>query len=165
MSKDVKKQKTFWPYGILLSIFAIIIACIATIIFSLDYPVYSDNFYFEKYRKVDENFDKIEKSQKNFDAKFSVAILNQKAQMNANSVEISIKPKIDFDIKKLKAEILLTRPETSEFDKNLKSTLNDEILKTEIFDLPKPGRWQILLKISDEIDIGFYKFEISTNAK
>ena len=57
-----KNKKTFWPYGILLAIFAIIVACIVTVIISLDYPVYKDNFYFDmrnvytKDRKVREIF-------------------------------------------------------------------------------------------------------------
>nr|MBP3725376.1 hypothetical protein [Campylobacter sp.] len=45
-----KNKKTFWPYGILLSLVAIVIACVITIIICLDYPVYTDDSYFDTYQ-------------------------------------------------------------------------------------------------------------------
>ncbi|MEJ3913127.1 hypothetical protein WGW30_08675, partial [Campylobacter jejuni] len=34
----LESKKTFWPYGILISIFAIVVACVATIIVASNYP-------------------------------------------------------------------------------------------------------------------------------
>ena len=49
----MQKNKTFWPYGIVISIFAIVCSCAYTIYYSLDYPVHMDDYYFDKYQKVD----------------------------------------------------------------------------------------------------------------
>ena len=100
MSENQNK-KTLWPYGIALSIVAIIGACVATVIFSLDYPVHSDNFYFDKYQKVDENYNDIQLKQQNFENKYDVdfeipsAIDSEKFRINLpikakNNAQISM---------------------------------------------------------------------------
>lgn len=65
-------SKTFWPYGIALSIVAIVIACIVTIVIALKNPVQMDNFYMDRYQNVDENISEIHDSQRRFDSKFDV---------------------------------------------------------------------------------------------
>ena len=70
----MSKKKTFWPYGIVLSIFAIVCACVATIIFSSFYPVYEDEFYFDKYQNVKYDYEGIEKKQANFNKNFEVSL-------------------------------------------------------------------------------------------
>ena len=67
----MQKKKTFWPYGILISIFTIVCSCAYTIYYSLDYPVYMDDYYFNKYQKVDNNFNEIQAAQANFRREFS----------------------------------------------------------------------------------------------
>lgn len=76
MSEQEKEQKkTFWPYAILLSIIAIAIACIATVIVSLNYPVYMDDFYLDSYGNVDKNYNQIQLSQQKFDENFKLELL------------------------------------------------------------------------------------------
>ena len=55
----MQNRKTFWPYGILLSIFAIVCACAYTIYYSLDYPVYMDDYYFDKLKEIIDTMEKL----------------------------------------------------------------------------------------------------------
>ena len=71
---DLDKKKSFWPYGILLSIFAIVLACIATIIFASQYPVYEDDSFFLSYQEVKDNYDELETKQNNFDKNFALKL-------------------------------------------------------------------------------------------
>ncbi|CZE47763.1 FixH family protein [Campylobacter geochelonis] len=154
-------KKTFWPYGILLSIGAIVVACVATVIFSLDYPVHMDSFYLESYDKVDRNYNEIQKSQAKFESKFDVALLPKDINLNKKSeADIKIVSKTAENLPNLTSEILLTRPETNEFDKKLDAKFENGVLKTQEFSVTKKGRWQLLVKLSDGDSTAFYKFEL-----
>ena len=59
----------------------------------------------------------------------------------------------------LNAQISLTRPETSEFDKELESKVENGAIIIEPFEIPQTGRWQVVAKIDDGSDTGFFKFE------
>ena len=109
-----KNKKTFWPYGILLAIFAIIVACIVTVIISLDYPVYKDNFYFDQYQDVDNNYNEIQISQAKFDKKYAVEFIPGNAKVGQNfNAKFKITSKDRLNLKDLKAQILFTRPNSS----------------------------------------------------
>ncbi|KAA6224604.1 MULTISPECIES: hypothetical protein [unclassified Campylobacter] len=126
----MSKTKTFWPYGILLSIFAIILACIVTIVFASNYPVYEDDFYFDKYQNVESNFDKIQQKQAEFNKFFNVNLeLDEKFDKkdrpfyelykDQNNIMIFIKELSDLSASDIKTSGLLTRPHTNKQDKNL----------------------------------------------
>lgn len=183
-----KNKKTFWPYGILLSLLAIIVACVATIMVASNHPVYEDDFYFDSYQNVENNYNEIQINQATFDKFFSVNLdLNSSKDkkgrviynLNQNEVHFIVTDKIKGYPKNLHAELLLTRPHTSKQDEKIKvevvqdsKTIDKESLHKYFIDVKLPkiqsGRWQLKLKISaDEIStgdnqkaIGFYIYEI-----
>ncbi|CAD7287516.1 hypothetical protein LMG7974_00395 [Campylobacter majalis] len=160
MSKNSKK--TFWPYGIVLSIIACVIACVATIIISLDYPVEMDNIYFQNKQKVDQNINEILASQKEFDDKFGIKLLNDEIKINAlNEIKISIKNKTQ-NSKITSYKAMMTRPETNAFNVELNATLTDGFLTTK-FNPSLIGRWQFMLQLQDENATGYYRFELFAN--
>ena len=175
------KKKTFWPYGILISIFMIIIACVITIVYASNYPVYEDDFYFEKYQNVKDNYDEIEKKEKVFNENFvfdlkgdyKKVVIGPKTHklayvLNADDKNIKFElkkiTKNNFDIKDI--VIKLTRPHTNKQDKILIAKKDEKISKTniEIFDVSLPklekGRWQIKAKIENENLSMFKSFDL-----
>ena len=166
------KRKTFWPYGILLSLFAIVAACVATIIFALDYPVYEDDAYLQKYQKVNNNFNEIQQKDENFKKNYEVSV-NLKPQFDekkreiyeiksAQSLEFSVISKGDLDLNNIKSTLLLTRPHTKAQDKWLEF---NKIQQTSIFSTALPslekGRWQLKLRLEkNENSVGFYEFNL-----
>lgn len=152
--------KTFWPHAIVLSIIAIVIACIATIVIALKNPVQMDNFYMDRYQNVDENINEIRDTHKRFESKYAVAFDNPNPRAMEDEFEFKITPK-SARLPNFKTQILLTKPETNEFNEELSLTQQKEVLKTAKVKLAKEGRWQILLKINDGEDTGFYKFDIN----
>lgn len=117
----------------LISIFAIVVACVATIIVASNYPVYEDDFYFDSYQNVENNYNIIQKQQEQFDTLFKVEFQNDKIDLigkrkiasytiSADSYLAQFKITALNDqanIQNLKSEILLTRPHTREFDQKL----------------------------------------------
>lgn len=152
--------KTFWPHAIVLSIIAIVIACIATIVIALKNPVQMDNFYMDRYQNVDENINEIRDTHKRFESKYAVAFDNPNPRAMESEFEFKITPK-SARLPNFKTQILLTKPETNEFNEELSLIQQKEVLKTAKVKLAKEGRWQILLKINDGEDTGFYKFDIN----
>ncbi len=127
-------KKTFWPYGILLSLFAIVGACIATIIYASNYPVYEDDSFLGKYQEVDYNFNEIQQKDENFKKNYEVH-LNLKPQFDKKKREFyEVKPAqvLTFrvaernDLSKnasdINATLLLTRPHTKKQDEWLQTS-------------------------------------------
>jgi len=148
----------------MLSLVAIAIACAVTVVISLDYPVHSDDFYFEKYQEVDENFIEIQHSQENFEKKFSVEFLNSVVKVGAPvEFRLKITPKSGEEISNLSLQGLLTRKFTNEFDAPLTAALDGSEFKSNSVTLQEKGIWEVKFKISDEANnTAFYTFE--TNA-
>lgn len=130
----MKARKTFWPYGILLALFAIVCACAATIIFASHYPVYEDDSYLSKYQEVDYNFNEIQQKEAKFKQDFG-AYLNLKREFDTKKRPIyELKQgtrEIEFFIDEemedrsafnIKATLLLTRPHTNTQDEWLQTS-------------------------------------------
>ncbi|MBM0637460.1 FixH family protein [Campylobacter sp. VicNov18] len=171
-----KVKKSFWPYGILLSLLAIIIACIVTIFIASHHPVYEDDFYFDSYQNVENNYNAIQKQQANFDSLFKLNFQNDKiiligerqifgyeVDKNAYVANFEIFALKNSNPDDLKVQILLTRPFTKDFDQNLQGQIKNGILSIALPQLEQ-GRWELKLKITaDEEAIGFFTYEL--NAK
>lgn len=127
-------KKTFWPYGILLSLFAIVGACVATIIYASNYPVYEDDSFLGKYQEVDYNFNEIKLKDENFKNSYQVS-LNLKPQIDKKKREFfEVKPtqvlvfrvaeRNDLSKKAsdINATLLLTRPHTNKQDEWLQTS-------------------------------------------
>ena len=172
------KRKTFWPYGILLSLFAIVVACVATIVFSLDYPVYEDDAYLQKYQQVDNDFNKIQIQDANFKQNFELNLnLSPKFDKknrpfyeikSAQNIEFSVVSKANLSSNAIKPTLLLTRPHTSIQNQQLELNeiqTNTDKIGTSIFSTTLPalekGRWQLKLRLEkDENTIGFFEFNV-----
>lgn len=174
-----KNKKSFWPYGILLSILAIIAACIVTVYVSLDYPVHIDDFYFDKYQNVENNYNEIQIKQANFEKNVKIDLKNvavyidgnlavnghfhQKNLSAAREIIVNKNVSLVFDVNSsLKAEVVLTRPQTGEFDRNLTYDVskNGKFIINN-FSVNQTGRWIIKMKLYDSFGgVGFYQLEI-----
>ncbi len=149
--------KNYWPHAIVTALILIVASCVETIILAVKNPVEMDEFYFERYQNVDENINEIEASQCRFDAKYALKFEPEFDGLSGHFA-IAVEPKNGSLAPNFTHEILLTRPATNEQNQNLDAKFDGQILKTAPVTLPKKGRWQILLKISDANDTGFYKF-------
>ncbi|EHE0558157.1 FixH family protein [Campylobacter upsaliensis] len=180
------KKKTFWPYGILLSLFAIVLACVATIIFASGYPVYEDDSFFLSYQEVENNYDQIELKQKKFFENFALILDDSKINFEEKMIDekrskkayvlkddnitllLVKQPEGKIELKDIHLSAKLTRPHTSENDmflqeKNvsIKLSNNGAKVKAYLFSLPTlaKGRWQLKIKAENKDILGFKSFE------
>ena len=151
-------KKTFWPYAIVLSITAIIIACTATIVVAINNPVEMDSAYMQSHQSVDENITFIKESEARFDKKFELKFEPEFKALQGK-FKFHLTPK-NGEISNLSYEILLTRPQTNKDNKTLNASWQENELVSESVSL-KEGRWQLLLRLSDKQDTRYYKFDFS----
>lgn len=139
-----KSKNTFWPYGILLSLFAIVCACIVTIVFASNYPVYEDDSFLGKYQEVDYHFNEIQQKDEQFKQNYKIS-LNAKPKFDEKkreSYELKSGAKelvfVVDEIKEnqnasdIKPTLLLTRPHTNAQDSWLYAgalTLSNALIK------------------------------------
>lgn len=176
-----ENKKTFWPYGILLALLAIIIACIITIVFASNYPVYEDDFYFDSYQNVENNYNKIQIAQENFNKLYNVYLDLNSTQdkrkrriytldSNASKVRFIVSDVIEDDEYPnfIKVDLLLTRPHTNAQNIKLQAqalkpdpkTKTNKSFHRYFLDATLPslekGRWQLKMKIEHKKNPGWY---------
>ncbi len=161
--EEFKEKKSYWPHAILVGIFLIIIACIWTIKVALANPVEMDDFYLQKYQKVDKNINTIIKKQKAFFKRFVLEYQSVVFKLNEeNTISFSIKDKkTNLHVENAQILTILTRPETNAYNQEFKPkyTQNGKFTISGI-KISKPGRWQFKSKIKIGDLEGFVEHEI-----
>jgi hypothetical protein len=158
----VKIERNYWPHAIVTMIVLAIIACAWTIKIALDNPVEMDSYYLTKYQKVETNINEILEQQALFDANYKLEHHSIKfVQGQDNKVELSIKDKNGNPINDAKVRLVISRPETNANNQEfLLQSAQDGLYVFEGIKADKPGRWQVLTRISIDGVEGYNKHEV-----
>ncbi|OQX74139.1 MAG: hypothetical protein B6D59_03200 [Campylobacteraceae bacterium 4484_4] len=122
-----------------------------------------DNTYFADYRDVDENINELVAKERLFDSRYKVTVLPKHFTIGSNTITVAIH---DLNgskgIDEANITVLITRPDTNEYDKKLKPlSAENGLYKFEQFQIEKLGRWQILTKITLSESAAFKKTEVN----
>ena len=161
--KIVKKERNYWPHAIFGIIISVVIAGAWTVKIALDNPVQEDTYFMDKYQYVDTNINKLLEKKAKFDAKYRVELINQSFVVGKNSIQLKIEDKSTMSLpKNAKIELLITRPETNEYNQKLSpSGIKENMFVFNEVEIPKIGRWQILVRSDIDEFEGFNKFEVN----
>jgi len=156
-------KKSFWPYGITMAILAVVVMGAGTIVTALKHPVQMDETYMKKYQKVDNHFNEIQKSQELFNKQYRVKINNDKFILGKNNLSISVINRYtNKTADNLSINVKITRPDDDRYDIKLTSKEKAGGYTFPIFDIKKPGRWLILVDVSNGKVGGYFKKEVDT---
>jgi len=159
--QEKNNKKSFWPYGIIISILLVAIACIINVKIALEHPVEYDTYFLSNKQELDSDINDLLASQEMFNAKYTVDVSYEKFEKMNNEIKVSIINKhTKKPIENVNFELLITRPDTSAFDikpKFVKFINNEYTFET--FNINKKGRWQILFKASIGELSSFIKLE------
>jgi len=163
MNSMIKKERNYWPYGIIGMLIFIVCVCVLLVKIAVANPPQMDNFYFKDYQLVDEDINDILERQKIFEENFALIYKTKKFIIGEkNSFKMSIKNKTNQAVvKNAKIELLVTRPDTNSY--NQKFTIEgtkDGIFIFDGIEVGKPGRWKILTKIYIDDKSSFNTYEI-----
>ncbi len=159
-------NKSFWPYGIILAILAVVIMGAGTIMIAVKHPVQMDEAYLDKhYQDVDGHINEIMESQKLFRKQYKIILSNTKFKIGQNSLNINILDKYSKrHVDNMKVSVKITRPDSDKFDIKLKSKDGkDKGYLFPKFDIDKYGRWIVLIRASNGKIEGFLKREIDVS--
>jgi hypothetical protein len=123
-----------------------------------------DSFYFVNYHEVDADINKIMMSQMAFDKKYTLEVPRDNFKLGGeNSVSIKLTNKESGDaVNDANISVLITRPATVEFDKNLKLQSSENgLYEFSKFKINRPGRWQIMSKVTVGGLTSFNKLEVN----
>jgi hypothetical protein len=147
-------KRNYWPHAIVLTILGSIVASFFTIKIALQNSVVDSNLFLQNYHITDKNINQILGEQAEFNSLYNLDFSKSVVSENGINFKISVKNSNGDEVE-AKFEALVTRPETSEFDK----VFNSSKFK---FDFPKTGRWNVYLKTTTENLTAYYYFETDT---
>jgi len=157
-----KVEKNYWPHFIIALVLFAVVLGVWTIKAAMDNPVELDNAYMLNYHMVDEDINEILKRQQNFDKIYQLDLLTKDINLGKNEIKILLKNKKGNLIKNAKIEILVTRPDTTKYDKKIEAHYNDPYYVAAV-DLNLEGRWNFVIKTKIDKDaIGFKTYKLST---
>jgi len=159
--QEKNNKKSFWPYGITISILLIAAACVYNVKLALEHPVEYDTYFLTKKQDLDDNINALLASQEQFNKRYQVEIDYDKFKSKNNEIKIKITDKnTKKAVMNANFELLITRPDVSTFDVKPKLIeIKDEYYIFESFDVDKKGRWQILFKTTVGQLSSFVKLE------
>jgi len=171
-----------WPLSIIGIFIFLAIMLFGILYISLRYvPVNKENVYQMGYQEVDKNFNAIHDAQKIFDAGYKVVFDMPKLSeepvetmrangekvyfdhcfaLNAknNTLAIQVSDLSGKAVGDAKISLLLTRFETSEFDKEIAvASAKEGVYSSEPFEIDRAGRWKVVAKVSVGDKTGYFE--------
>jgi hypothetical protein len=147
-------KRNYWPHVIVLMILGAILASFFTIKIALQNSVVDSNLFLQNYHITDKNINDILSKQAEFNSIYNLDYSTSVVSENGIDFKIVVKNENGDEVK-AKFEALVTRPETSEFDK----VFTTSEFK---FDFQKSGRWNVYLKTEVENLTAYHYFETDT---
>lgn len=140
-----------------------IVAIVFAIKVALTAPVKLSNYGMQNYHEYDANINDIIEAKIAFNKNYTIHFLTP--QISAKGVVIAYKlsDKANNPINNGQIEVVLTRPDTIDFDITLSNpVVADGVYTFKATDLPKQGRWDILAKVSIGDKQRFYNLKADT---
>lgn len=160
------KDGKHWPYAITAAILFIVVACGLTIYIVVKHaPVEESNIFMQGYHDTDANYNEIIAAKNSFDRLYAISF---------NTVQISEKATVlDYSVKTIEGKIVenaqikavLTLPYTSSEDITLEeASFNGESYSFKPVDLPHPGRWNIMARVTVGKEYRYYNLHADTRS-
>jgi len=158
-----KNPGTKWPILISLSIVGIIGASVWTVKVALNNPVEMSDYGMQNYHEYDRDANEIINAKALFDKKYTISFLTEQISQKGSSVIYKVTDKEGHAIDQAKIKVVLTRPDTNKNDIVLENpNVENGVYQFSPVDLTKPGRWDIMAKISVDNDQRYYNLKADT---
>lgn len=159
------QKNNFWPYAITLSILAVFGASVATVVIASSTPVQKSDTYMMDYHEADDRANEIINNSIAFDKLYSIKFAPKSFSSKNALIAYKIEDKQGNIVKDAKLEVVLTRPDTHQYDIRLNgSLLKDGLYSFNSVKLPKEGRWDIMAKVTIGKHQKFYNLKTDTRS-
>ena len=158
------KDGKHWPYIILTAIILFVIAIVvAVFIVVKNAPVEMSNMYMQGYHDTDENYNQLVAAKNSFDKLYTISFDTKQITEKATITQYTIKNLEGTAVDNAKIEVVFTLPYTASEDIRLDtSTFDGSSYTFEAIDLPHPGRWNIMAKVTVGNEFRFFNLHADT---
>ncbi len=161
----MKISPKIWPYSIGFSIIAVFGFCVATVFVVESANIQVSNAYMTKYQEAEKNANDYINKRIAFDRKYKITYV-PKSLLQETDLAFKVTDLSGNVVKNAKLTLLISRPETHEYDQKLQSTSLEEgnyIVKHVKFE--KKGVWDIITKVEVGKESRFYNIKVDTRNK
>ncbi len=153
-----------WPIGITAAILAVVVACGLTIYVVVKHaPIEESNIFMQGYHATDANYNDIIAAKNSFDKLYTISFNTDQIKQEGTVLDYSVKTVEGEIVKNAELNVVLTLPYTSKEDIVLdKSNFNGQSYTLESVNLPHPGRWNIMAKVTVGDNYRFYNLHADT---
>jgi len=160
-----KSKGLIWPYSIGMAITLVFGFCVTTVVVTQKANIQESDAYMTHYQDADANVNKLIEAQIAFDKQYKIEYIS-------NGIKTGVP--VSYKVTKLdgssvdNAELILatSRPETNEFNKNTDNpTVINGVYSFLNLEFPKPGIWNLIVKVTIGDDYRFYNIKADTRDK
>lgn len=160
MSRDHGKK---WPWIIMGSILIVVVFIYWTINVAINNPVQLSDAHMQYYQQFDRDANKIIAAQIEFEKKYELSYVTDHFKEDFAEVKFKVTDKAGNPVDSAKIRLMITRPNTHEFDMPLENPkVSAGVYTFERTVLPKPGRWDVLAHVSVGSDERFINLKADT---
>ena len=163
-----KSNGRIWPYAIGLSITLVFGFCVTTIVVTQTANIQESDAYMTHYQDADANANDLIEAKIAFDKKYNVSFNSSEINPEGSILEYKVSDKEGNILNNAKLILAISRPETDDFNKKFdKPTIKDGVYSFSDVKFPKPGVWNLVLKVQIADDYKFFDVKVDTrkNAK
>jgi nitrogen fixation protein FixH len=154
-----------WPLAIGISIVAVFMMSIGTILITNKANIQLSDNYMTSYQNADENANKYIESQIAFDKKYTISYINNSISENGTNIKYKVTDKENKPIDLMKVKISVSRAETAEYtQKYTDPTVSNGIYVFENIKFPKAGLWNIIAKFEIDNESRFLNIKVDTRS-
>ena len=161
-----KSNGRIWPYIIGGSITIVFGFCVTTVVVTQSASIQESDVYMTHYQDADAKANDYIKARIAFDKNCKIEYISEGISKNGSVVKYRVTDLNNNAINSAKLKILITRPETKEFNQELENPKVDNgVYSFDNVKFPKNGVWNIMAKV----DVGnlsrYYNIKADTRAK
>jgi len=151
-----------WPYAIGGSIIMVFGFCVATVMVTKNANIQETNEYMTNYQSAEKNANDYINNRISFDKKYKIKYVASKLD-DTSDIFFKVTDLNNKSVENAKLTILVSRPETHEYDLKLQNSIYaNKVYTFKDVKLPKIGIWDIITKVEIGKDSRFYNIKIDT---
>ena len=159
------KNGKIWPVIIALAIFGVVVLSYWTIKETAQADLTQSNVYMENYHNVDDTINDIIMARVAFDKRYTITLKSLNLSSGDEKIIYEVRDKNGTPVTNAQLELLISRPISDAKDIKLHPTKKGKGKYIfENFSLPKPGRWDLLLKIEVGENMRYYNLKADTRS-
>lgn len=156
-----------WPYAISVAILTFFSAIVFSITLILkEAPVQRSDTYMMSYQEADLKANEIIQADIDFNKKYKIEYITESLAQEGSTLKYVITDLEGNRVNDAKLIVIITRPEHHDYKQELGiSSVENGVYSFSGFTLAKPGRWDVMAKVTIDGEEKFYNVKADTRAK